>query len=116
MSLDREINALTADAAKAKARIARVAASIGAMTRLHSDARTLFLDADGEVRPEAARFFAHLAAQADVAGIRGPVSDAELREALGAQRMVRLILNSLHLDVAKLRRLQSLLNTTKGQS
>lgn len=116
MSLDQDINALAADAAKAKARIARVAASIGAMTRLQSDARALFLDADGDVRPEAARFFDHLAAHADVAGIRGPVSDSELREALGAQRMVRLILKSLHLDAAKLRRLQTLLNTMKGQS
>ena len=116
MSLDHEISALVADGEKAKARIARVAASIGAMTRLQSDARALFLDADGEVRADAARFFAHLAAHADVAGIRGPVSDSELREALGAQRMVRLILKSLHLDTARLRRLQTLLNTLKGQS
>ncbi|KEZ00355.1 hypothetical protein AI27_05095 [Sphingomonas sp. BHC-A] len=116
MSLDHDINALAADAAKAKVRLQRVAASIARMTQLQSDARTLFLDADGEVRPEAARLFSHLAAHADVAGINGPVSDAELREALGAQRMVRLLLKSLLLDAAKLRRLQSLLNTLKGQS
>ena len=77
MSLDQDINALAADAAKAKARMARVAASIGAMTRLQSDARTLFLDADGDVRAEAARFLDPLPAPAEVSGSRGPVRDSE---------------------------------------
>lgn len=116
MSLDHDIGVMMADAATARVRIARVAAAIGGMTRLQADARALFLDEAGEVRPEAARLFAHLAGHADVAGIRGPVSDAELREALGAQRMVRLLLSSMQLDGRRLRRLQSILTTLKGQS
>lgn len=116
MSLDSEISAMAAEAAGARARIERARMAITRMTRLQSDARALFLDQHGEVRPEAARFFEHLAAHADVAGVRGPVSDAELREALGAQRMLRLILKSLLLDTDRLRRLQSLLNKQKGQS
>lgn len=116
MSLEREIGVLEAQAATARARLERVKAELAGMTQLQSDARRLFLDNDGEVRPEAARLFAHLAASADVAGYNRPVTDSELREALGAQRMVRLILRSLLLDPTRLRRLQNLLLQLKGQS
>lgn len=94
MSLDAEIQSFLGTASSTREKVQRALRRVLGTT---SDARALYLDADGQMRPEAVRHFAALARIA-YPHDRTPLDDATLREAAGAQKLLRHMLASINMD------------------
>jgi len=79
---------------------------IDAIVGSNRDARILFLDNDGRLRPEAERLFARLASDAQMHRI-GFDPDARHQDYIQGKRdAVRFLANMLELDTQRLERLQ----------
>lgn len=109
MSLSAEIDILVG---KVEAKRGRLIRLIHDITERTSDAQRLFIDPEtGQVKPEAARFFALLARHAGLDRTAFHV-DSRFRDYLdGQQALLRFMLDSLRLDEARLRHFKSQLNT-----
>lgn len=111
MSLSNEARAM---AGRAKGVRATTKRKIAGLLSKHRTARQLFLDEQGEVTPDAARFFNDLAREAGM-GKRGPLTDEQLRELRGASHMVSYIIDLLALPENKLMNLQRQLEALKNE-
>lgn len=107
---------LDAMAAAARAKTARdsMRRRIVRLLDKHSVVRRLFLDEQGEVTADAARYLNDLAREAGI-GKRGPLTDEQLREARGAAHIVRYTLDMLALPEHKLRNLQHKLEALNNE-
>jgi polyhydroxyalkanoate synthesis regulator phasin len=111
MSLESEVRSATAKANNLRVQVRR---KIANMMGKHRVARRLFLDEQGEVTPDAARFLNDLAREAGI-GKRGPLTDEQLRELRGASHMVGYVLDLLALPENKLMNLQRQLEALKNE-
>ena len=108
MAYERELEVLGAAHARREAsKLSKLAAEIRLRVyRRRIDAyAACFLDSEGELTPAARLVIEHLAIEARLGLPDKGLSDAELREAAGARRIVLVVMESLRGDPAKLSRM-----------